>query len=49
MSNRLLLNIRQTVHDRDEVVLPQSQGGVPYRVPRREFVEMEELGSRASL
>jgi len=50
MSNRLLLNIRQTVRNRDDVMLPSSQPIiVPFRAARGEFMEMEELGSRSSL
>jgi hypothetical protein len=51
MSNRLLLNVRQTVRDRDDMMLPSVQnesGATPLNTILVESVEMGEVGSRAS-
>jgi len=48
MGNRLLLNIRQTVRDRDGMMLPLPQPayGARQSTSAMEFMEMEEVGSR---
>jgi len=47
MGNRLLLNIRQTVHGRDDTTLPLPHTARPLTSTRVEFAEMEEMESRA--
>ncbi|KAF9648323.1 hypothetical protein BDM02DRAFT_3261085 [Thelephora ganbajun] len=52
MSNRLLLSIRQTVHDRDDVMLVSPHTAYrtgPFITTRVEFMEMEEMESPESL
>ena len=45
MGNRLLLNIRQTVRDRDDMMLPSPHTAYGARQPTSaaEFMEMEDM------
>ena len=51
MCNRLLLNIRQTVRDRDEVTLSSlgTEGRTVSLKAVVESMEMDEMGTRVSL
>jgi hypothetical protein len=51
MCNRLLLNIRQTVRDRDDATLSslETEGRTTSLKAVAESMEMDEMGSRVSL